>query len=225
MAFAPTASPPPALSLVASGGPEGPSRLVQRPRTDRAPPTSPSPTTAGLRAPRGVDHLPHRLPGRVRHRPAHETDYAYYASKSVLLDDGTMARTGVISLGAGHADHRLGVRGAIQHYDSTSAAVADVSVGEDEHGIWCAGWIRPGTTDEQVYALRASDVSGDWREVGPDRQEMVAALAVNVAGLPVVRVRDGVQVSPGRRRCGAGNHRARPGRRPGGCDRGPVGCS
>ena len=56
------------------------------------------------------------------------------------------------------------------------------------------GWIRPGTTDEQIIALRASDVSGDWREVG-GRQEMVAALAVNVAGLPTVRVEDGVQVA------------------------------
>ena len=112
----------------------------------------------------------------------------------MLLDDGTVARTGVISLGEGHADHQLGVRGAIKHYDSTSTGVADVCVGEDEWGIWCAGWIRPGTTDEQVIALRASDVSGDWREVA-GRQEMVAALAVNVAGLPVARVHDGVQVA------------------------------
>ena len=187
--------PAPALSLVAAGGPKAPADWFTNPELD------------------GVTHLTVTDDGRVFGHiaewtachiayqgvcvsaPHSETDYAYYATGSVLLDDGTMARTGVISLGAGHADHRLGVRGAIEHYDSTSTGVADVCVGEDEYGIWCAGWIRPGTTEEQVVALRASDVSGDWREVGPDRMEMVAALACNVAGLPTVRVADGVQVS------------------------------
>ena len=185
----------PALTLVAAGGPKAPADWFKNPGLTE--PTHLTVTDDG----RVFGHLAEwttchiAYPGVCVTAPHSETDYAYYASKSVLLDDGTMARTGVISLGAGHADHRLGVRGAIQHYDSTSTAVADVSVGEDEHGIWCAGWIRPGTTDEQVVALRGSDVSGDWREVGPERKEMVAALAVNVAGLPVVRVHDGMQVS------------------------------
>jgi hypothetical protein len=184
-----------ALTLVASGGPKAPAEWFTNPELTE--PTHLTVTDEG----RVFGHLAEwttchiAYPGVCVTAPHSQTDYAYYASKSVLLDDGTMARTGVISLGEGHADHRLGVRGAINHYDSTSTAVADVSVGEDEWGIWCAGWIRPGTTEEQIVALRGSDVSGDWREVGPDRQEMVAALAVNVAGLPVVRVRDGVQVS------------------------------
>jgi hypothetical protein len=54
--------------------------------------------------------------------------------------------------------------------------------------------MRPGTTDEQMVALRASDVSGDWREVG-DQMEMIAALAVNVAGFPIARTENGRQVS------------------------------
>jgi len=128
--------------------------------------------------------------------PMSETNYAYYASKSVLLDDGTVARTGVISLGGGHAKDRLAVSSVTAHYDSTSTAVADVAVGEDEHGIWCAGWVRPGAKDEDVYALRASDVSGDWREIGGNL-ELVAALAVNVGGFPTVSVgvENGMQVS------------------------------
>ena len=83
----------------------------------------------------------------------------------------------------------------MHHYDATSTAVADVCVGEDDYGIWCAGWIRPGTSEEQVVALRASDVSGDWREIG-DSLELVAALACNVGGFPVgVAVEDGRQTA------------------------------
>jgi hypothetical protein len=186
--------PAPALTLVASASPKAPADWFKNP--DLAGPTHLTVTDDG----RVFGHLAEwttchiGYPGVCVSAPHSENNYAYYATKSVLLDDGTTARTGVISLGGGHADHTHGVRGATAHYDSTSTAVADVSVGEDEHGIWCAGWIRPGTTDEQVYALRASDVSGDWREVA-GHQEMVAALAVNVAGLPVARVHDGVQVA------------------------------
>jgi hypothetical protein len=126
--------------------------------------------------------------------PTSASDYAYFATGRVLLDDGSAARTGVISLGGGHAGQRASARAAIAHYDSTSAAVADVCVGEDDHGIWCAGWVRPGVTEEQVIALRASDVSGDWREIRGE-SEMVAALAVNVGGFPTVGIEDGLQVS------------------------------
>lgn len=127
--------------------------------------------------------------------PHSSTDYAYFATGQVLLDNGSSARTGVLSLGGGHAGGGLRPRAAAEHYDSTSCGVADVAVGEDEWGIWCAGWIRPGTTDEQIIALRASDVSGDWREFGPGQMEMVAALAVNVGGFPVVHINDGRQVA------------------------------
>jgi hypothetical protein len=126
--------------------------------------------------------------------PTSPSNYAYYATGRVLTDDGASVRTGVLSLGGGHAGPGLRTKAAMAHYDSTSSAVADVAVGEDEHGIWCAGWVRPGTTDEQVVALRASDVSGDWREIAGEL-EMVAALAVNTGGFPVVSVHDGTQVT------------------------------
>ena len=126
--------------------------------------------------------------------PQSSAEYAYYATGSVLTDDGGQVRTGVISLGGGHAEAGLRPNSAKSHYDSTSVAVADVAVGEDEHGIWCAGWVRPGVTDEQVVALRASDVSGDWREIAGEL-ELVAALAVNVGGFPVVSVHEGRQTA------------------------------
>jgi hypothetical protein len=77
--------------------------------------------------------------------------------------------------------------------------VADVTCGEDEFGIWLAGWVRPGTPEEKVVGLRASVLSGDWRTVNPvsEEMELIAALAVNSGGFPIPRigVNDGVQVS------------------------------
>lgn len=113
--------------------------------------------------------------------PRSTTDYAYFANKSVLLDNDEMARTGVICLGGKHAGLRLRAAAATQHYDDTTKAIADVAVGEDDYGIWCAGWVRPGTDPDLVVALRASDVSGDWRDIA-GAPEMVAALACNVGG-------------------------------------------
>lgn len=121
--------------------------------------------------------------------PPSATDYSFFLTGKVLTDAGPVA-VGQVSLGGGHASGRYGVRGAIAHYDSTSSAVADITVGEDSIGVWCAGVLRPGITPEQVYALRAAVLSGDWREVivnGKANLELVAALAVNVPGYPIPR--------------------------------------
>lgn len=123
--------------------------------------------------------------------PRSRTDYAYFATGTTRCaagDDGSTVdiRTGVLSLGGGHADRSLGYRGAAQHYDDVCAGVADLASGEDEHGIWVAGSLRPGVTDEQIRILRASDISGDWRRVGGNL-ELVAILSVNVAGFQIGR--------------------------------------
>jgi hypothetical protein len=57
----------------------------------------------------------------------------------------------------------------------------DVAAGEDAHGIWIAGALRPDVTPEQVRAFRASAVSGDWRPIGAGL-ELVAVCSVNVPG-------------------------------------------
>ena len=95
---------------------------------------------------------------------------------------------GVITMDTGHADLSADYRQAAAHYDNTGAAVADVVAGEDEHGIWVHGALRPDVTDEQVRALRAAALSGDWRPIGTGL-ELVAFLAVNVPGFPVPRAR------------------------------------
>jgi hypothetical protein len=126
--------------------------------------------------------------GECTTAPHSEANYAFFLTGEVQTDIGPVA-VGQITMGGGHATDRMGLRAAISHYDSTSTAVADVTAGEDEHGIWVAGVLRPNVTDEQVRALRAAAISGDWRRVkaGSGDLEMIAALAVNVPGFPIPR--------------------------------------
>jgi hypothetical protein len=90
-------------------------------------------------------------------------------------------------MNTGHAPHDVSAHSAAAHYDNTGAAVADVAVGEDAHGIWFAGRLRPGTPAQQRDTLAAAALSGDWRGIRGNL-ELVAALAVNVPGFPVPRV-------------------------------------
>jgi hypothetical protein len=123
--------------------------------------------------------------------PQSASGYAYFLTGEVLTDDGPVP-VGQITVGGGHAAKGLRMRPAMAHYDATSAAVADVTCGDDEHGVWLAGWVRPGATDEQVYALRAAAPSGDWRTVAGN-MELIAAHSVNVQGFPVPRVGVGIK--------------------------------
>ncbi len=192
-----TTTTAPVVTLVASTGPKGPAAWFTNPELSG--PTHLTVTEDG----RVFGHIAEWSACHIGYEgvcvapPTSTSGYAYFATGSVLLDNGSTARTGVISLGGGHARDRLRINEVTAHYDSTSTAVADVCVGEDEHGIWCAGWVRPGTPEENVVALRASDVSGDWREIGSNGLELVAALAVNVGGFPTVTVgvENGMQVS------------------------------
>ena len=121
--------------------------------------------------------------------PHSATNYAYFLTGEVSTDAGRVA-VGQVTMGGGHATQQAGLRAAISHYDSTSAAVADVTVGEDDHGIWFAGALRPDVGADDRRALMAAALSGDWRTVRVGRQEnleMVAALAVNVPGFPIPR--------------------------------------
>lgn len=123
--------------------------------------------------------------------PRSATGYAYFRTGAVMAWNGTDAvetPTGVLTVGTGHANDRLGPRATAEHYDNTGTAVADVAAGEDAHGIWVAGVLRPSASEEQVAALIAAPLSGDWRRIGGNL-ELVAALAVNVPGFPVPRVR------------------------------------
>ena len=119
--------------------------------------------------------------------PSSESGYAYFRTGAVRTTDGDEVPTGRLTLDTTHAGRRLGATDTAAHYEHTGVAVADVAAGEDAHGIWVAGVLRPGVSDEQVHALQASPLSGDWRRIG-GRLELVAALAVNSPGFPVPRV-------------------------------------
>lgn len=121
--------------------------------------------------------------------PPHEESHPYFMTGAVACEGDSMASVGQITVGTNHADISLGYRAATDHYDNTGAAVADVTVGNDAHGIWVAGCIRASATEEQVHELRASgQVSGDWRNVGGSLR-LVGLLAVNVPGFPVPKLR------------------------------------
>lgn len=132
----------------------------------------------------GVCHI--GLPGCVT-PPSSNTNYAHFLTKEQHTDDGTVVPVGVLTAGGGHADAKLGLRPASEHYDDPRAAVAKVFAGEDEFGIWVAGWVLPYAEPARVAMLRDLDVSGDWRRSGGNL-EMIAACAVNTAGFPQRKV-------------------------------------
>lgn len=120
-----------------------------------------------------------------RMAPHSNTGYKYFTTGSVLTADGTERRVGRITVGTGHANLRLGYIPASDHYDNTGTGVAVVAAGEDPYGIWVAGATVPEVPETKVAELRRSPLSGDWRPT-PQGLELVAALAVNTPGFPVV---------------------------------------
>ena len=117
--------------------------------------------------------------------PPSPTGYALFHLGERETDAGPVA-VGQITIDANHADTSLSAARAREHYEHTGAVVADVVAGEDEHGVWVAGALRPDATAEQIIALRGSKLSGDWRNQGQGL-DLVGALAVNVPGFPVPR--------------------------------------
>lgn len=186
--------PAAALSLVAGSGWCAPSEWFEDPKFDRATPLTVTEDgrVSGHLAEWGTCHVGY--PGTCVAPPNSASGYAYFLTGEVLTDKGSVP-VGQITMDTGHAAPSR-MRSALAHYDNTGTVVADVNCGEDAHGIWVAGWIRPGTPPEKVVALRASTLSGDWRKVGTE-MEMIAALAVNSGGFPIPRVgiNDGSQVS------------------------------
>jgi hypothetical protein len=128
--------------------------------------------------------------------PRSVTNYKYFANGDVLTSDGSMVRVGRLTVGTGHADVRLGWVPAADHYDNTGTAAAIVVPREDKFGINVAGGAVADASPEQIAALRRSPLSGDWRRTPEGNLELVAALAVNTPGFPIIASgADGVQSS------------------------------
>lgn len=118
--------------------------------------------------------------------PRSNYDYAFFKTGVVATDTGEDVPVGQITLAGGHAPLNASAGEAVAHYDDTSSSVADVTAGEDGVGIWVSGALRPGVSDEQIRALRASAPSGDWRPINGNL-ELVAVCQVNTPGFPVAR--------------------------------------
>ena len=128
--------------------------------------------------------------------PKSKLGYAKFHQGNVLTAEGDLVPVGKITMDGGHANTRLGLKPAIAHYDDTTTAVAVVHAYEDENGISYAGMIMPGVSEEKIFALRASPLSGDWRyDRDADNLELIAALAVNTPGFPIVNITAGVQMT------------------------------
>ena len=120
-------------------------------------------------------------------KPPHSnSDYAFFKTGALKTAGGNEVAIGNITLSGGHAPLNASAGEAVEHYDNTASAVADVNVGEDAHGIWISGGLRPGVDESDIRALRASAPSGDWRPINGNL-ELVAVCQVNTPGFPIAR--------------------------------------
>jgi hypothetical protein len=125
-------------------------------------------------------------PNECKVAPRSFSNYAHFlTAPPVLTEDGTRVKVGRLTVGTGHAGGRMAARPAAEHYDNTGTCFALVAVGEDEFGIWFSGVPAPGATDEQIAVGLSAPLSGDWRKLGGNL-ELVAALAVNTPGFPIL---------------------------------------
>lgn len=168
-----------------------------RPDLDRLTPLTVSDTgrVFGHIAPWDQCHV--GMPGCVT-APASNTDYAYFHVGEQRTSDGVTVAVGTLVAGPRHADPALAFQAATAHYDDPSAAVAKVVAGEDEFGIWVAGWLLPDAEPAAVEVFRSSPVSGDWRRIGGNL-ELIGVCSVNSPGFPVPRARVSFSLSSGQR--------------------------
>ena len=173
-------------SLIAGGAPlYPPSSWFEDPQFDKLTPIT---VTADGRvfghiADWNRDHI--GLPNSTR-PPRSQSGYAFFKTGAIQTAEGDEVAVGNLTLAGGHAPLNASASDAVEHYDNTASAIADVSVGEDQHGIWVSGGLRSDATEEQIRALRASAPSGDWRPINGNL-ELVAVCQVNTPGFPIAR--------------------------------------
>lgn len=131
----------------------------------------------------GTKHI--GMPGNVT-PPRSYSNYTFFNKGLLATAEGKDVTVGQLTLSGGHAPIYADAARAVQHYDETKSAVADIHVGEDRFGIWAAGAVRPDVDDLKLRALRASVPSGDWRPLN-GRLELVAVCQVNSGGFPIAR--------------------------------------
>lgn len=126
-------------------------------------------------------------PGMCVTPPDSPTGYAHFNKFSTTVEDGTRVGTGPLVVGCDHAAARLLADAARDHYAHNGLAWGDARVTAGKYGIWAAGAVRPGVSDEALAAISRSGLSGDWRDIGGSL-ELIAALTVPTPGFPMVRL-------------------------------------
>lgn len=126
--------------------------------------------------------------------PRSLSNYSYFRTAPLRVEDGTDVNVGRLTIGGGHAARDLSYAGAVEHYDDADKVRAYVAAGEDRWGVWVHGSLRPDLTPAQVQAFRATPPSGDWRGV-QGRLEMAAVHHVVSGGFPVARTASGHPVA------------------------------
>jgi hypothetical protein len=134
----------------------------------------------------GSCHISHTAGGQCVTPPNSPSNYAWFHTGALVLDDGSEVAVGHLTMGTGHAKDTLDAHATAAHYDNTGTVAADVRAYEDSYGIVVTGGLRPRLTPEQVRDFRAAPLSGDWRRVG-NALEFVGALSVNVPGFGIPR--------------------------------------
>lgn len=125
-----------------------------------------------------------------------EPNFDEYANPSrIELEDGyTFA--GLVPWKDGHPSGELSPEEAGAHYNDPSRAVAIVRYGQDDIGIWAAGVLMPGISEEARTRVEMFPVSGDWR-MRSKRWRFIGACLVVVPGLPTRAVAslDGLSIT------------------------------
>lgn len=126
----------------------------------------------------GMWHSPHTGMTQTRLIPRSASGYANFHKPGVLTERG-IVETGPIYLYGGH---RTGMPKADieKAHGAIENAWADVRVVDGNIGPWVCGWVRPGVSEENIYAARASRISGYWRS-----DDLYAIVSVSTEGFNV----------------------------------------
>lgn len=126
-------------------------------------------------------------PGICVPPPRSGMNYEIFHHGVVTTEEGIDIPCGQITMSTLHAGRDLSWKATLEHYEHSGCAVADVVAGEDRHGIWVSGGLRPDLPAAKVREMKAGALSGDWRQVIGRGLEFLAALVVNIPGFPIPR--------------------------------------
>jgi hypothetical protein len=155
---------------------------------------------SGHLAPYGQCHIGY---GGCWTAPKSKSGYRFFHIREAETAEGERVPCGVLTLRGGHHDDQWATPAeTIRHYDDSDSIVAKVRVIDGRYGPWVAGALRPFLSEDDLWLLLSTPMSGDWRECHDGRRrlkdELVAILCVPTPGFPIarpeVRVASGARV-------------------------------